>query len=41
MDEIKIFENTEFGNIQTVEENGKVLFLWERCGQGFRVCKTS
>lgn len=33
MDEIKIFENTEFGNIQTVEENGKVLF----CGND--VCK--
>lgn len=33
MDEIKIFENTEFGNIQTVEENGKVLFvgtMWAR-----------
>ena len=30
---LKVFENTEFGNIQTVEENGKVLFvgtMWAR-----------
>lgn len=26
MNEIKIFENTEFGSVRTIEENGKVMF---------------
>ena len=29
MNEIKIFENTEFGSVRTIEENGKVMF----CGK--------
>lgn len=29
MSEIKIFENTEFGSVRTIEENGKVMF----CGK--------
>lgn len=29
MNEIKIFENAEFGSVRTIEENGKVMF----CGK--------
>lgn len=29
MNELKIFQNTEFGNVRTIEENGKVIF----CGK--------
>lgn len=39
MDEIKIFENTEFGNIQTVEENGKVLFCGNDVGKALGYAK--
>lgn len=31
--ELQIFTNDQFGDIRTIEENGKVLFLWVRCSR--------
>lgn len=36
---LKVFENTEFGNIQTVEENGKVLFCGNDVGKALGYAK--
>ena len=33
MNELQIFKNTEFGEVRTIEENGKVLFCGSDCAK--------
>lgn len=37
MNELQIFNNEEFGEVRTVEKDGKILFLWKRCCKSFRI----
>lgn len=37
MGELQIFKNEEFGEIRTVEIEGKPFFLWFRCGKSIGV----
>lgn len=37
MNELKIFENEEFGNLRTMEIDGKNLFYCKRCCRSFGV----
>jgi len=41
MSNIKIFKNNEFGEIRTLEQDGKPLFCGQRCGEGSWICQAT
>ena len=40
MNELKIFENEEFGQVRTIVINKRAVVCGKRCGNGVRVCKS-